>query len=109
MTNREEKHLTPVWIVYVDGKRLDTEHEGALQKIHMDDVLDGVGACTLEFDTSAVRIAELFLLKVWFRYISDTKTTARKCLPEKLLILKQDIMNTETKDSLLFAAAFFTD
>ena len=58
MTNREEKHLTPVWIVYVDGKRLDTEHEGALQKIHMDDVLDGVGACTLEFDTSAVRIAE---------------------------------------------------
>ena len=58
MTNREGKHLTPVWIVYVDGKRLDTEHEGALQKIHMDDVLDGVGACTLEFDTSAVRIAE---------------------------------------------------
>ena len=28
--------------------------KGALQKIHM----DGVGACTLEFDTSAVRIAE---------------------------------------------------
>lgn len=25
------KHLTPVWIVYVDGKRLDTEHEGALK------------------------------------------------------------------------------
>ena len=21
----ENKHLTPVWIVYVDGKRLDTE------------------------------------------------------------------------------------
>ena len=109
MTNREEKHLTPVWIVYVDGKRLDTEHEGALQKIHMDDVLDGVGACTLEFDTSAVRIAELFLLNVWVRCISDTKMTAGTCLPEKLLILKQDIMNTETKDSLLFAAVFFTD
>ena len=26
------KHLTPVWIVYVDGKRLDTDHEGALKK-----------------------------------------------------------------------------
>lgn len=58
MAGNDEKHLTPVWIVYVDGKRLDTEHEGALQKIHMDDVLDGAGACTLEFDTSAVRIAE---------------------------------------------------
>ena len=28
MAEEEEKHLTPVWIVYVDGKRLDTEHEG---------------------------------------------------------------------------------
>ncbi|WP_296855855.1 phage late control D family protein [Treponema sp.] len=58
MAGNDEKHLTPVWIVYVDGKRLDTEHEGALQRIHMDDVLNGVGACTLEFDTSAVKIAE---------------------------------------------------
>ena len=29
----ENKHLTPVWIVYVDGKRLDTDHEGALGQI----------------------------------------------------------------------------
>ena len=58
MGDREDKHLTPVWIVYVDGKRLDTEHEGALQRIHMDDVLNDVGACILEFDTSAVKIAE---------------------------------------------------
>ena len=58
MADREEKHLTPVWIVYVDGKRLDTEHEGALQRIHMDDVLNDVGACILEFDSSAVKIAE---------------------------------------------------
>ena len=65
MADREEKHLTPVWIVYVDGKRLDTEHEGALQKIHVDDVLDGVGFCSLVFDNSAVKIAEsgTFLLE----------------------------------------------
>ena len=29
----ENKHLTPVWIVYVDGKRLDTDHEGALERM----------------------------------------------------------------------------
>lgn len=33
------KHLTPVWIVYVDGKRLDTDHEGALKKIVVDNKL----------------------------------------------------------------------
>ena len=33
----ENKHLTPVWIVYVDGKRLDTDHEGALERIVIDD------------------------------------------------------------------------
>lgn len=58
MAEDENKHLTPVWIVYVDGKRLDTDHEGALQRIHVDDVLDEVGYCTLEFDTSAVKIAD---------------------------------------------------
>ena len=34
------KHLTPVWIVYVDGKRLDTDHEGALKKKYKDTRLD---------------------------------------------------------------------
>ena len=27
----ENKTLTPVWICYVDGKRLDTKHEGVLK------------------------------------------------------------------------------
>ena len=36
----ENKHLTPVWIVYVDGKRLDTDHEGALERIVIDDKLN---------------------------------------------------------------------
>lgn len=34
MAEEEEKHLTPVWIVYVDGKRLDTEHEATLRELH---------------------------------------------------------------------------
>jgi phage protein D len=58
MAEDANKHLTPVWIVYVDGKRLDTDHEGALQKIHVDDIVDGIGFCTLVFDSSAVKIAE---------------------------------------------------
>ena len=64
MGDREDKHLTPVWIVYVDGKRLDTEHEGELQRIQMDDVLNDVGACIIEFDKSEVKIAEKGTLKV---------------------------------------------
>lgn len=32
MGENGNKHLTPVWIVYVDGKHLDTDHEGALKK-----------------------------------------------------------------------------
>ena len=38
----ENKHLTPVWIVYVDGKRLDTDHEGALERIVIDDKLNSM-------------------------------------------------------------------
>ena len=48
--SNENKNLTPVWICYVDGKRLDTSHEGALKKIHVDDLLNSVGQCTLLFD-----------------------------------------------------------
>ena len=51
----ENKHLTPVWIVYVDGKRLDTDHEGALERIVIDDKLNGVGTGVLEFDSSIRR------------------------------------------------------
>lgn len=55
----ENKNLTPVWICYVDGKRLDTSHEGALKKIHVDDLLNSVGQCTLLFDISAEKLLEL--------------------------------------------------
>lgn len=55
----ENKTLTPVWICYVDGKRLDTTHEGALKKIVVKDTLNGIGKCTLLFDTSAEKLLEL--------------------------------------------------
>ena len=59
----ENKHLTPVWIVYVDGKRLDTDHEGALERIVIDDKLNGVGTGVLEFDSSMILPAKLQSLK----------------------------------------------
>ena len=52
------KHLTPVWIVYVDGQRLDIAHEGALQRIVVDDKLNDVGVATLEFDTSYLQVRD---------------------------------------------------
>lgn len=55
----ENKTLTPVWICYLDGKRLDTTHEGALKKISVKDTLNGIGQCTLLFDTSAEKLLEL--------------------------------------------------
>ena len=55
----ENKTLTPVWICYVDGKRLDTKHEGALKKIVVKDTLNGIGQCSLLFDTSAEKLLEL--------------------------------------------------
>ena len=54
----ENKTLTPVWICYVDGKRLDTKHEGALESIEVKDMLNGIGTCTLKFDTSAEKLLE---------------------------------------------------
>lgn len=54
----ENTTLTPVWICYVDGKRLDTKHEGALKKIYVDDLLNGIGKCTLLFDISAEKLLE---------------------------------------------------
>ncbi|HPA11531.1 MAG TPA: hypothetical protein PLV73_12015 [Treponemataceae bacterium] len=58
----ENKHLTPVWIVYVDGKRLDVEHEGALKRISVNDRLNGVSSFSLLFDTSAVKIRDKGLI-----------------------------------------------
>lgn len=50
----ENKNLTPVWIAYVDGKRLSTDYEGALRKIYINDRLDFIGSASLLFDISAV-------------------------------------------------------
>lgn len=50
----ENKTLTPVWIAYVDGKRLSTDYEGALRKIYINDRLDFIGTASLLFDISAV-------------------------------------------------------
>lgn len=59
MAENEDKHLTPVWIVYVDGKRLDTDHEGALQRITVDDKLNAIGTCLLEFDSSVTKVRDI--------------------------------------------------
>lgn len=50
----KNKSLTPVWIAYVDGKRLSTDYEGALKKIYINDRLDFIGTASLLFDISAV-------------------------------------------------------
>ena len=48
----ENKTLTPVWIAYVDGKRLDTDYEGALKRIYIHDRLDSAGTASLLFGSS---------------------------------------------------------
>jgi len=58
MAEDSNKHLTPAWIVYVEGKRLGTDHEGALKWITVDDCLNGIGRCTLLFDSSAVKLRD---------------------------------------------------
>lgn len=54
----QNKKLTPVWIVYVDGKRLDTKHEGALQKIIVKNRLNGIDSCSLYFDNSSKKVRD---------------------------------------------------
>jgi len=54
----ENKHLTPVWIVYVDGGRLDTKYDGALQQIVINDTLNGISSFSLLFDTAEVKLQE---------------------------------------------------
>ena len=58
----ENKHLTPVWIIYVDGRRLDTEYEGALRSITVTDRLNGVSSFSVVFDTSEVKVREKNLI-----------------------------------------------
>ena len=48
----ENRTLTPVWIAYVDGRRLDTGYEGALKRIHIHDRLDFAGTASILFGSS---------------------------------------------------------
>lgn len=54
----ENKRLVPVFIIYADGVRLDTEHEGAVRRIRVSDCLDGIGRCVLEFGHPAAALLE---------------------------------------------------
>jgi phage protein D len=60
----ENKHLTPVWIVYVDGSRLDTDHEGALTNIEINDFLNGISTFSILFDTSHINIRNSGLISL---------------------------------------------
>ncbi len=60
----DNKHLTPVWIMYADGKRLDVEHEGALRKIVITDRLNGISSFSLTFDTTETKVADKGLLSL---------------------------------------------
>jgi hypothetical protein len=60
----ENKHLTPLWIVYVDGKRLDADHEGAMRVITVKERLDGISKFSILFDTSEVQIRDLGLFSL---------------------------------------------
>jgi len=71
MTDGFTGTLTPAWIVYVDGQRLDTEHEGALKRIFIDDALNSRGECRLLFaqDLSSRGVLTLFSnVKVYIGY-----------------------------------------
>ncbi|QQO09018.1 phage late control D family protein [Breznakiella homolactica] len=60
----ENKHLTPVWIIYVDGKRLDVKHEGALRRITVNDRLNGVSTFSVLFDTTETKVRDLGLISL---------------------------------------------
>jgi len=60
----ENKRLTPTWIIYVDGRRLDTAHEGALRSIEIVDRLNGVSTFTVVFYTAEVKVREQNLISL---------------------------------------------
>ena len=60
----ENTRLTPVWIVYVDGRRLDGDHEGALQSIVINDKLNGISTFTLLFDNADAKIRDLGVISL---------------------------------------------
>ena len=60
----EITHLTPTWIVYVDGRRLDVDHEGALRSIVINDKLNGISTFSLFFDTTDAKIRDLGVISL---------------------------------------------
>ncbi|MDR0312965.1 MAG: hypothetical protein LBI14_05150 [Treponema sp.] len=60
----ENKNLTPVWIIYADGRRLDAEHEGALRSITVTDRLNGISEFSAIFDTNDVKVLEKGLISL---------------------------------------------
>jgi phage protein D len=60
----ENKHLTPVCIVYVDGSRLDVKHEGALRSVTINDRLNDISTFSILFDTAEVKARESGLIKL---------------------------------------------
>lgn len=54
----ENKRLVPVFVIYADGARLDTEHEGAVRRIRVSERLDGIGRCAIEFGHLAAALLE---------------------------------------------------
>ncbi|MCL1817837.1 MAG: contractile injection system protein, VgrG/Pvc8 family [Spirochaetaceae bacterium] len=63
----ENTRLVPVWIVYADGKRLDTRHEGALRRVTVNDRLSGVGTFSLLFDTADAPLRDLGVISLGSR------------------------------------------
>jgi phage protein D len=66
-TVNENTRLTPTWIVYADGRRLDTEHEGALRRVFINDRLSAVSVFSLEFQSSAVPVRDRGFLSLGSR------------------------------------------
>jgi hypothetical protein len=62
--NDQNKHLTPVWLIYVDGKRLDVEHVGTLKLITKNDSLNGISTFSVYFNTSDVKILDKGLISL---------------------------------------------
>ncbi|MCL2381509.1 MAG: peptidoglycan DD-metalloendopeptidase family protein [Treponema sp.] len=59
----ENKKLTPVFIIYVDGRRLNIDLEGAVCHITVNDLLNGISAFTIIFNAPAATVKELIAYK----------------------------------------------
>lgn len=58
----ENNHLTPLCIIYADGKRLDADHEGALRRITVTDRLNGISTAAVLFSTVETKVRDLGLI-----------------------------------------------